>query len=186
MDIGEFLGLVIGKFGSANVPLWVLMIFLAVIAVSSRVGWQLKGHVDDGEIRGLKAELAAKEERLRYAHDQLEDVVPRLREATETIGQLQMDLGTLRASHTPIAERDLKALAERADAAQLAIENATAGSIALGTTLGIVPGGVGMAGFPMVGFGPTPKDVIVSRTCGTQFTTYSSRERKGDDDRSSS
>jgi len=88
-----------------------------------------------------------------------------------------MDLGTLRASHAPIAERDLKGLAERADAAQLAIENATAGSIALGTTLGIVPGGVGGAGFPMVGFGPAPKDVIVSRTGATQFRTYSCDEQ---------
>jgi hypothetical protein len=99
----------------------------------------LRGHIDDGEIRGAKSQIegckaqveaakgwvAAKDERLLLAHDRQEELTRRLTEATDKIIQLQNRMCD-----------DGEAL-KVAQAALLAINNATTANTALGSSLAI-------------------------------------------------
>jgi septal ring factor EnvC (AmiA/AmiB activator) len=71
-----------GAFLAAPVP---TLLFLALGAIAA---WWFRGAMDDGEIRGLKAQVQALEERLRLAAD-------RAQQLTDTKQQIEADLQKL-------------------------------------------------------------------------------------------
>jgi hypothetical protein len=155
MGFSEFVNLVL-KLGITEIPVWAVVVLIAIVAVVALVAWRARGYVDDGQISALKAQLdaakerfAVKDERLALAHDQQEELTRRLTIATETIAQLQKQ----------ISDGETWKAAQTIEAVRLAIQSATTANTALGSSL---------AGPAPVLFGPFEPPIHQ----GSRFTIY--------------
>jgi hypothetical protein len=142
MGWDEFLNFV-HKLGLTEIPVWVIIGLLAYGAAVWRAAWSLRGHIDDAEIRalkaqlsasqerldghiaGLKAQLDARDKRLLLAHDRQEELTQKLTVATETIAQLQKQM----------SDGELSKAAQTIEAVRLAVQRATTANTALGSSL---------------------------------------------------
>jgi hypothetical protein len=60
---------------------------IPLLLVAGLVGWKWKGGNDEGEIRGLRAELDTAAQRLEFAREQYEAVVKQLKELRDKVAQ---------------------------------------------------------------------------------------------------
>jgi hypothetical protein len=120
---------------------------LAIGAVAALGAWWLRGYID-------KEKLDARDERLLLARDRQEETTRKLTEATETIAQLQRQIG----------EGQPAKVVKSVEKVRLAIQNATTANTALGSSLVPVPP-------PPRFFHSPPSHSAVTQ--GSTFTTYS-------------
>ena len=67
----------------ASAP-WVIV---PLLLIAGLVGWKAKGIIDDGQIRGLRAQLDVADQRLRLATERYEAVVQRENELKHKVAQ---------------------------------------------------------------------------------------------------
>jgi hypothetical protein len=70
---------------------WLIIPLLALVGY---VGWRLRGSVDDGEIRGLKAQISARDAQLDLARDQQQDVNSKLQQVNTNLTLLRQQVQT--------------------------------------------------------------------------------------------
>jgi hypothetical protein len=78
-----------------------ILILLALIAIVVFVGWKSRGLVDDGEIRGVKAENNALKEQLNLAHNEQNAITKQSTKLELEVAQLRVEFASMKASLLP-------------------------------------------------------------------------------------
>jgi hypothetical protein len=120
---------------------WVI---IPLLVLAAYIGWRFRKTVDDGEIRGYRAQKDAAEGRLELAHDQNARVVAQVEELTATVAEqnaviaaLKSSFSNARAQLDDLMRGRVEQLAQTNTAVTRMITNLSTSTADLGTTLTI-------------------------------------------------
>jgi hypothetical protein len=111
---------------------------IPLLLVAGFVGWKWKGANDDGEIRGVRAELGTAAQRLEFAREQYEAIVKQLNELRDKVAQQEKVIADLRK--TAVAPVRVDELVSSNTEIKNALTNLSTSTTTLGEALSFIPG----------------------------------------------
>jgi hypothetical protein len=111
---------------------------IPLLLVAGFVGWKWKGANDDGEIRGLRAEINAAAQRLELAREKYEAVANQVNELREKVAQQDKVIAELKK--TAIAPVRVDELAASNTEIKRSLTDLSTSTTILGEALTFIPG----------------------------------------------
>ena len=122
-----------GQIEVATSAFWVV---IPLLLIAGMIGWKSKGIIDKRKIRGLRAEIHTREQRLQQAHDKQELVANQVKILRDAVMQEYAKLKKAKKMSLEEEATDLVSVAYKANrAARSSLSTLSIANNALGATL---------------------------------------------------